>query len=435
MTRVPRKNFAVHLGCLFAVAGLLVSGSLLEATIFPAGTIVGTGRRAAALLAGRIVLVALGTFLLAVRPRISVVHVSALALAVAFGGLVSAVLLQVAYVPPPILSGWKAFAPPAEQNQLGYRGRPIAYAPNDYVIVLVGDSQVEAMALAFEAMPERVLESHLDIAGRKARVFSLGAGGYGQDQEMLALQGYFATYRADLVVLWQTPTNDIWNNLFNTHMGGRNPKPTFWLDGSGGLQGPREPLGQSLANSRVVVAALFQRAFGLPWRDKRWERQLPEPYIPIDHYNGQVRTEWQERWRTNLGRMRDEELDTEKSHMAVLFTPRSRRMQYGLDLTRALVHRIRDLVTANHGRLVILQVDTGAGDGEGVYVLNGKFYRVSKRQALANWDYVNQGFDTVIVPVTVPAWRIAAEDAHLNKMATEQVMIDLANRLRSRIGE
>src|SRR5438034_267650 len=151
MTRLPRRSFAVHLGVLSVAAGLLVSGSVLEATIFPSGTIIGTARRAPALLTARIALVALGAYLLAMRPRITAVHLCALSLGSLVGGLAGAVLLQIAYVPPPILSGWRAFAPPAEQNQLGFRGRPIRYGPGDYVVVLVGDSQVEAMGLPFEA--------------------------------------------------------------------------------------------------------------------------------------------------------------------------------------------------------------------------------------------------------------------------------------------
>jgi len=435
MMRLPVRSFAVPLGLLLVAAGLLVSGSRLEATIFPPGTITGTARRAPALLTARIMLTALGAYLLAMRPRISVFHLFALSVGGLVGGLAGAVVQEIAYVPPPILCGWRAFAPPPEQNRLGFRGRPITYASSDYVVVLLGDSQVEAMGLPFQAMPERVLEAHIDIAGTKAKVFSIGAGGYGQDQELLALEEYFAKYRANLVVLWQTPSNDIWNNLFNTHMGGRNPKPTFWLDDSGLLRGPGERLGQPLGDSRIVAWALFQRAFGLPWRDKRWERQLPEPYIPLDRYEGPVRTDWQERWRTNLGRMRDEELETEKSHLAVLLTPPSKRMQYGLELTRALMSRINDLVAANHADLVVLQTQLAddVRDDEEVYVLNGKYYRTSRRQARENWEYVNRGFETLIVPVTVADWRIGPEDGHLNKAATEQVMISLAHRLRSLI--
>src|SRR4029079_10331726 len=122
-------------------------------------------------------------------------------------------------------------------------------------------------------------------------------------------------------------------------------------------------------------------------------------------------TEWQQRWDANVGRMRDEELDTEKSHMAVLLTPRSRRMQYGLDLTRALLGRIEDLTRANRSRLVILQAETEAVTRDSadvtVYVLNGKYYRTSKRQAKDNWQYVNEGFAVEVVPVILGDWRVS----------------------------
>jgi hypothetical protein len=437
MTELPRRSWAVPLGCLFVGLAIGLSGAVLESTIFPAGTIVGTARRATALGISRTLLAAAGVYLVFRRPRVTAVHLAAIAFGGVMSGVVGAAMLQALYVPPPIVSGWKSLTPAYEQNEFGYRGRPIEYAPGDYVIVLLGDSQVEAAALPFNTMPERLLEACLDSPTQRIKVFSVGTGGYGQDQELLALQEYFEKRRADLVVLWQTQGNDIWNNVFNTHMANRNPKPTFWLDELGTLRGPTEQLGQPLGNSSLVVAALWQRAFGLPWRDKRWERRLPPAYVPLDTYEGPARRDWQERWDTNLGRMRDEELDTEKSHMAVMLSPRSKRMQYGVNLTHALTKRIRDMVTAHHGDLVVFQTDTHefASEDDQVYVLNNKYYRVSKRQYDANWADVNDGFDTEVVSVTVRDWRVSPEDGHLNALATNQVMTELAQRLRSRIAE
>jgi hypothetical protein len=437
----PRRNFAIHLGILCLLVGLLLSQTVLEAALFPPGTIgisqVAHSKRAAVILACQIGIWGLGVYLLAIRPRITMVHLAALALAGCGTVLVATALLQVLYRVPPVVSGWGAFAPPSERNEFGFRGRPIVYSPGDYVVLLLGDSQVEAMALSFDTMPERILEKHLDIPGRRVRVFSVAAGAYGNDQELLALQRYFERYRADLVVLWETPANDIWNNMFNIHMASRNPKPTFWLDRSGALRGPAETFGQPLANSPIVLVSLLQRAFGLPWRERRWERRLPEAYRPLHHYDGPVNREWQERWDTNRGKMRDEELETEMSGLALLFAPRSKRMQYGLDLTHALLHRVQTLVAKNGGGLSILIADTepNAPDREEVYVLNGRYYRASRRQARENLDYVNKGLSVDIVPVTVSDWRVSADDGHLNRNATEQVISELANRLRSRIGK
>jgi hypothetical protein len=434
MTDSPRKSLALYLGIALVAAGVVLSATTLERTIFPEGTIVGTSRRATALWIFRMLLIGLGAYHLIRRPRVTIIHLSAFALMGGVTAALGALFLQFLYVPPPIVCGWRSFAPAAEQNELGFRGRVLKYSKDDYVIVLLGDSNVEAMALAFDSMPERFLESGLNSLGKKVKVFSVGTGGYGQDQELLALEEYFRKYRADLVVLWRTPGNDVWNNVFNTHMANRNPKPTFWLD-AGSLRGPSETLGQPLADSRIVVFAMWQRIFSLPRRDKTWEDRLPKPYAPLDHYDGPVNMGWQERWDVNRGRMRDENLATEKSHMAVMLAPRSKRMEYGLDLTRALTRRIEQAVAAQNGKLVLFDVDTHsfASDEDEIFALNGKYYRFSKRQFEVNWSDVSRGFDTEVIPVTVNDWRVGPEDGHLNRQATDQVMRDLARRLQNRI--
>ena len=369
------------------------------------------------------------------RPRFTVLRLCAFVFGTFLTAFLTAILFQILYVPPRIESGWRSFAPKAEQNQLGFRGRQIAYTNNDFVIVLLGDSQVEAMALPFDLMPERLLESALNSGGRKVKVFSLGAGGYGQDQELLALEEYFRKYRADLVILWETPANDVWNNVFPTHMASFNPKPTFWLD-EGRLQGPTEALGQPLPYSRFALWALLQRLRHdmFEQRDRNWERRLPQPYRPLEHYTGQVNTEWQDRWETNKGRIRDENLTNEKSHMAITLSPRSDRMQYGLDLTRALLQRINKVSSSQGAGLLILQTDGNSlPQQDEVHVLNGKYYLVSRRQFVANWDYINQGFETDITPLTGNDWRVSPEDAHLNLQANQRVMRDLAKRIGERI--
>jgi hypothetical protein len=213
----------------------------------------------------------------------------------------------------------------------------------------------------------------------------------------------------------------------------RNPKPTFWLEGAE-LRGPTETLGQPLANSRFVLKALWQRNVGLPRRDKNWERSLPEPFHPLEHYEGTVNREWQDRWESNRGRMRDENLSTEKCHMSVMLSPRSKRMEYGLALTRALMRRIQETVAAQKGKLIVFQIDEHLlPQADDMHVLNGKYYLVSKRQFEENWRYVNEGLPTEIVDVTEKNWRVGPEDGHLNKQANQQVLRDLAKRLESKI--
>jgi len=157
----------------------------------------------------------------------------ALIVSVSIALLIAEAMLRLVDKPKPIISGWKTSdinpeLSELERNQLGFRGQQIEYADNDFVVVLLGDSQVEAMACGYEWMPERRLQNYLNSSGRKVRVFTVGASGYGQDQELLALREYYQKFRANLVILWETPINDLWNNQFPTTTDG-HAKPTFWL--------------------------------------------------------------------------------------------------------------------------------------------------------------------------------------------------------------
>ncbi len=433
MTQLERRNLSVPVGILLVILGLLLGVAMLGTTIIPEAMIESSARQVA-LWSLAFLLIGLGSYLLLGRPRITIIDLGAFALVGTLSAILGALALQVLYVPPKLVAGWKSSVEASELNDLGFRGVRIDYIEADCVIVLLGDSHVEAKALRFEAMPAQRLESHLNSQGKRVKVFNVGTEGYGQDQQLLALREYFQKYRADLVVLWQEPRNDLWNNLFRTHMHNRNPKPTFWLDGTG-LRGPTESMGEPLADSSIVVLALWQRVFALPYRDQKWEHQLPEAHSPLDRFDGVVSMEWQARWDTNRGLMRGENLITEKSHMAVMLTPRSPRTQYGLDLTRALLQRIQQLAASNHSKLVIFQVDDHyfKSNEEQTYALNGKYYRVAKRQFDENWRYVHQGFEAKIVPVTVDDWRVGPDDAHYNERATDQIMADLARLLKDRI--
>jgi hypothetical protein len=179
---------------------------------------------------------------------------------------------------------------------LGFRGQPIEYQPDDFVIVIVGDSQVEAKACAYGWMPERRLQFYLNSSGRKVKVFSLGGPATGQDQQLLSLQEYYQKYRADMVILWFTPANDVWNNTFPSGTpDDRTPKPTFWLE-NGQLRGPTELTGQPIRETPRLKLMLLWRKF-FPWsREKAWARSiLPPPYSPLSKYDGPVTDDWQKR--------------------------------------------------------------------------------------------------------------------------------------------
>jgi hypothetical protein len=352
----------------------------------------------------------------------------------------SEAVMRVLNKPRAAVSGWRAtYGAPAEINQLGYRGQQIAYADDDFVVLLVGDSQVEARACAFDAMPERRLESYLQVPGSfsgsgRVRVFSVGASGYGQDQELLALREYFSRFRADLVVLWETPINDLWNNIFPTSFpADGTSKPTFRLEG-GRLLGPSEMIGQPILETPELKLTLMLRK-NFHWsRDRAWEKFYPPAYAPVTDAGGEtVRDDWQQAYDQNARSFRDENLANEKSHLAIFLTPRSPRTAYGLDLMRALILEMQRESTSHGARFVAFATDNPRSEehthGEGLHRLNGKLYRTSRAQYADNLAYFNRGFDFLSVPVTLEDWKASPTDPHLNQQATAQVMKDLAERL------
>ena len=70
------------------------------------------------------------------------------------------------------------------------------------------------------------------------------------------------------------------------------------------------------------------------------------------------------------------------------------------------------------------------GDDEIVRRLNGKYYKTSRIQYRENLKYINEGLASFTIPVTISAWRRGPDDGHLNEHAVDQVMQDLAEKLR-----
>jgi len=144
--------------------------------------------------------------------------------------------------------------------------------------------------------------------------------------------------------------------------------------------------------------------------------------------------QWQELWDQDLSQLRNENLDIEKSTMAVLLTPRSSRMEYGIELTRRLLQKIEQLVTSNHGQLVIFRTQKPSDQidfEKNVFLLNGKYYRASQKQRETTTEDVNRGFQAYTIPIRLQDWRAGPRDGHLNEHAVDQVMEDLAARLNN----
>jgi hypothetical protein len=326
----------------------------------------------------------------------------------------------------------------SEANQLGFRGKQINISDGDFVVVLIGDSQVECFSCADNHLPEDALQRELTKAtGRETvKVFSLGAMGYGPDQELLALKAYYAKgYRADLVVIWQTLGNDIWNALFPSHStrsGVGHLKPTFRLDEFGKLLWPDHQIGDYFCKFYVECIYRIRRYGSM---DGYWDQFLPPPTKPADkpaHADFPVVET-------------SESVDAEKSHWAI-FLPKSPRMEYGVALTRALYEEIRAEAAREGTRFVIFDVnvwtDAGLADRKKIpffktmpqYIKldNQYFQSGGKESYLATSRALNAGFDFIMVDIDIPDHTVTETDPHLNETGNARVMQLLAGELKSR---
>jgi hypothetical protein len=336
-----------------------------------------------------------------------------------------------------IVAGWKSMTGGPHINQLGFRGQRITYTDNDIVVVLLGDSHVESTASSFETLPEQLLQKHLAAADPRYKVFSIGSGGYGNDQQFFALKEYFAQYRADFVVLWQTFGNDIWNNVFPTHWPKDGYlKPTFWLE-NGELKGPNYQYGQVAQKAAQTKLGVFINRIRDPRKglDASWESRLPKPYTPLTDYHGPYQMDWDPAGPNKEINplLKDENLETEKSHQAVFLTPRSERMLYGLQLTRKILELIDSLCRQNKSKLALFYVlddeeqEKLRRQDPVVQKRGDRFYKSSLSQFNANREFVNHGFVTIPALVTVPDRRVSKSDGHLNPAANDQVVGILAD--------
>ena len=344
--------------------------------------------------------------------------------------------LRVFNIPEPLISGWRTPAEFPPINQLGWRGQKTAYKQDDFVVVLVGDSNVECRICPAEETTDVILQRALRGVHPKARDVALGSAGFGTDQEYLALQEYFSRHRADLVLHWLTINNDIWNNTFRTHgvTGKRaRPKPTFWLEG-GQLRGPTEDIETRIDpayTSRIV--GLLDRVWHNP--ETAWATRLP-PAGPGGTEPPQG---------TDATHRDSELLETQQAHWSVWMRPRTARVSYGIDLTRALLDRMRDLATRNKAHFALFHVDQlGPGaardpvragnprETRGTVAVGhrGHWYLADVAQLQATVADVARGFIFLSVPITLEHSRVSARDGHLNLNGNRQVLGDLARQVQ-----
>lgn len=336
---------------------------------------------------------------------------------------------------PQRISGWKSRQYPShELNQFGYRGARLEAQEGESVIVLLGDSFVESAASPIEEMPERLLEKKLRKMGLPVKVVSLGAAGYGQDQQLLALREFFQSQKASLVLMWVTPTNDVWNNMFPTHQG-TWWKPTFRVKDGALLPSEEEWLQPAPPIGSSLWALIRQEVFDASPADydKMWAAELPPPYQPSKNRPSEpVGRTWQDMAEKDP-RFSSERFDIGRHHNQLYLNPPGPREEYGIQLTHLLSREIQNLCQQNGAEFAVFssldwdQWPHGDPEKDQHWMeLEGLYYAISEHRFRANLETLYQGMRVIQVPCTVADWQVSPTDAHFNQSALDQVFGDLA---------
>jgi hypothetical protein len=284
-------------------------------------------------------------------------------------------VLRVVDFPPSPPVGWRWDESPyrgqydTRINQLGLRGDPIRYDQDDYVVLLLGDSQVEAGTQPHEKMPEVLLRQALGqrLGSRHIKVFSVASAGWGTDQQLVWLNKYFESYRADLVVNWLTPVNDYWENTYIdrgvTPQAGRL-KPTYRLDGQDTLRlaGPAARWKLRDLASLAIGRARNGSSYTLEQhRLDGWLATLPSPQstprvesaCPAEQVDQKVLISSYMQGRRAYTLVTDEDLGHGRSHFAVFLKPESARDRYAIEITHRLLGEVSRSAKAHGARFLI----------------------------------------------------------------------------------
>jgi hypothetical protein len=346
-----------------------------------------------------------------------------------------------------VVSGWnKRSLPKEEVNHFGSRGRKVSFdSKAKKKIILLGDSQVFASTSPLDQMPEALLENSLK---HRAVCSSIASGGWGQDQQYLNLKKFFRDYDTDLVVLWFTPYNDIWNNMFPTHYPKNGwAKPTYWLE-NGVINGPTEQMHELIyATPRIRILEPIKLLIKNPFifdrdgyftkkhfpKNEQWTKEVKnrDQVVPFENKLGDINKTEKDFFFKN------ENLINGKNHWSLWMKPKSERLKYGIILTNKLLKKIQSLCTENDSKLLVFWVDIipGKNDFPGreikepyeyVSVMD-KVYKLSNEQYSENMKLIMDKIPSYQITLEMESWWRSLQDNHFNKKANITIINKLAN--------
>lgn len=311
-------------------------------------------------------------------------------------------------------------------NQYGFRGKPIPPGKKAHQkwILLLGDSQIESLGLDDSLQMEHLLERKINPYPDSVEYvfFTAGTGGYGQDQQLMWLERILKKHPFDMVVLWFTPENDVWNNMFPTHWPWNGtPKPTFVLNNKK-LSLELDTIKYEL-NSALKLLVLFEK-IALDKKYSHLDDLWSTTYLPVneiityDTSLSKKTTEW-------IGEQ--EQMNEQKTHLLLYTEKNTKRLQYGLELTKALLDSMKNLCAGHHADLKIFVAENHfydhMHDGKWMYDDHlQSFFKVSKTSYQRRLEALLNPFGGKIFSLKTKDKRISEQDTyHLNRAAQQEL--------------
>lgn len=218
-------------------------------------------------------------------------------------------------------------------NDAGMRDREHALEKPDgtFRILVLGDSFMEAYQVSFEEAFSSLLERALGAeAEGEVEVINAGVSGWGTDDQLRYLTHYGIEYDPDLVLVVMTLHNDVSDNLRQ-----------YWHTLRDGdlVEQEREPIPLlEFASLRVKRYLAARLQLVQVWREVRHRQEAIEAG------------------------------DQLVSHVEQLFqSPTPERIEYGFQLTEALLARIRNVAEENGARVALVLIPLEYQESERAY--------------------------------------------------------------------
>ena len=207
---------------------------------------------------------------------------------------------------------------------------------NQFHILTVGDSMLACNPKSGIPFKETIPGVLGGILGDKYELYNLAAGGWGTDQELIAYQNYNPE-KFDLVLLFFTPANDLYNNSTNKAIGQNLNKPYF-----------------SVKDDVLVLNSLvsnelnmFQKLFTSTEIGKRYLLMIGkgvEDVFNFPAFDNKSSTKYEhERF----------------SHIAANFKPMLPRYKDSWEITKKIILKFKNETERNQSKFAIIYLPTG----------------------------------------------------------------------------